>query len=91
MVDRALAQAGLPNADEVYAKQGIDLAENFEDAHFLNGFGHADGRFHFYADWQALGDRDGRLPVLPDHADLIDQADADHPFRLVDRTPPAPS
>lgn len=83
MVDRALAQAGLPSADEVHAAQGIDLADGFEEAHFLNGFGHADRRFHFYADWQALGDREKRLPVLPDHAELIDQADADHPFRLV--------
>lgn len=83
MVDKALKAAELPSADEVHARQGIDLAESFEDAHFLNGFGHADGRFHFYADWHALGDHERQLPVLPDHAELIDSADATHPFRLV--------
>jgi len=83
MVDKALQKGGLPGADEVHKREGVDLGEPFEDAHFLNGFGHADGRFHFYADWQALGDGEKRLPVLPDHAELIDAADTRHPFRLV--------
>lgn len=83
MVDKALQEGGLPGADEVHQQEGVDLAQPFEDAHFLNGFGHADGRFHFYADWQALGDTEKCLPVLPDHAELIDAADAQHPFRLV--------
>lgn len=83
LVDQALQGGGLPSADEIHRRQGIDCSLPFETAHFLDGFGHADKRFHFRADWQALGDREGRLPSLPDHVALIDGADAEHPFRLV--------
>jgi len=82
-VDKALKNGGLPSADELHEMQGLDLAQSFEDSHFLSGFGHADGRFHFYADWRAMGDSEGKLPVKPDHANLIDNPDQQHPFRLV--------
>ncbi|GGB88482.1 dehydrogenase [Marinobacterium zhoushanense] len=83
LVDKALQSGGLPSADEIHRAEGLDCALDFESAHFLNGFGHADKRFHFYADWAALGEQGDRLPVLPDHAELIDAADDSHPFRLV--------
>ena len=83
LLNQALKHSSLPSAEEIHAQEGIDLAESFADAHFLNGFGHADGRFHFFADWQSLGDAEGKLPSLPDHAELIEAADCDHPFRLV--------
>ncbi|WP_010321643.1 molybdopterin-dependent oxidoreductase [Marinobacterium stanieri] len=83
LVDQALAKGDLPSADEIHQQQGLDCALDFDTAHFLDGFGHADKRFHFKADWVALGDSEGRLPSLPDHAPLIDNADDDHPFRLV--------
>jgi len=83
LVDRALKSGGLPSADEIHRMGGLDCALDFDTAHFLDGFGHADGRFHFYADWPALGELGERLPVLPDHAELIDAADEEHPFRLV--------
>ncbi len=83
IVDRALASGDLPGAEALHRQQGLDCAESFEQSHFLNGFGHADGRFHFYADWPALGPRGFQLPVLPDHSELIDAADQEHPFRLV--------
>jgi anaerobic selenocysteine-containing dehydrogenase len=83
LVDQALEGSGLPSADEIHRRQGVDCGLPFETAHFLDGFGHADKRFHFRADWRALGDADGCLPELPDHVSLIDSADADHPFRLV--------
>jgi len=83
LVDKALANSGLPTADEIHQMDGLNCALEFETAHFLDGFGHADKRFHFYADWQAQGDQGHRLPTLPDHAELIDAADDAHPFRLV--------
>jgi anaerobic selenocysteine-containing dehydrogenase len=55
----------------------------FRKAHFLDGFGHADGKFHFRADWRALGDRDGKLPPLPDWAPLTDLPTDERPLRLV--------
>ncbi len=83
LVDQALAKGRFPSADEIHQQQGVDCALDFETAHFLDGFGHADKRFHFKADWAALGDTAGLLPRLPDHAPLIDVIDAEHPFRLV--------
>ncbi len=72
----------------------IDLQPDFEAAHFIEGFGHADKKFHFRANWsgQAAPNRPPEsmglfgpvadLPEFPDHVDLIEVADAEHPFRL---------
>jgi anaerobic selenocysteine-containing dehydrogenase len=89
IIDRSLALSDLPGADEILAKGGHDMALPFETAHFLDGFGHADKRFHFAADWAAMGPHHQKLPALPDHAAVIDAADAEHPFRMV--APPARS
>ena len=55
----------------------------FEDAHFLNGFPSASGKFHFAADWAAIGHKGAPLPRFPDHADVIDKATDEKPFRMV--------
>jgi anaerobic selenocysteine-containing dehydrogenase len=89
IIDATLARSGLPDATTIYEKGGHDLALPFERAHFLDGFGHADKRFHFAADWAALGPNHHSLPALPDHAAVIDRTDAERPFRLV--VPPARS
>lgn len=82
MIDQVLAASDLPGADELYALGGLDCAKVFEDAHFLSGFGHEDGRFRFAPDWGVPG-----MPELPDHFAVTDEADAEHPFRLI--TPPS--
>jgi anaerobic selenocysteine-containing dehydrogenase len=51
--------------------------------HFLNGFGHADRRFHFRPDWAAFGRDFAAMPALPGHNPGYDQADGERPFRLV--------
>jgi anaerobic selenocysteine-containing dehydrogenase len=89
IIDRTLALSGLPDAATIHAKGGHDLALPFETAHFLDGFGHADKRFHFEADWRAIGPNHQGLSALPDHVPVIDRADAEHPFRMV--APPARS
>ena len=56
----------------------------FETAHFLDGFAWPDKKFHFKPDWAAFGGRAARrCRCLPDHFDVIDNATADKPFRLV--------
>jgi len=78
-----------------------DVQPPFEEAHFLNGFGHSDGKFRFRPDWTGtpapgkppksvglMGEID-RLPTFPDHVELIEVPDAEHPFRLA--TSPARS
>jgi anaerobic selenocysteine-containing dehydrogenase len=89
IIDRSLIKSGLPDAATIYAKGGHDLAPSFEGAHFLNGFGHADRRFHFRARWNEIGPMHRGLPALPDHVAVIDAATAEHPFRMI--APPARS
>lgn len=82
---------------EVLEKEGfIDTDPPFERAHYLQGFGHRDGKFHFAPNWQKvpLGN-DGlmgpwqSMPRFPDHWTVIEAADEAHPFRMV--TAPARS
>jgi anaerobic selenocysteine-containing dehydrogenase len=55
----------------------------FEEMHFLTGFGHADKRFHFRADWAACGRDFAAMPALPGYSEAYDRADEERPFRLV--------
>ncbi|SDB48258.1 molybdopterin-containing oxidoreductase family protein [Belnapia rosea] len=83
LADATLRASGYPGAEALTERRWVDIQVPFERAHFLDGFGHADGRFRFRADWAALGDAEGRLPPLPDHLPLEDAATAERPFRLV--------
>ena len=65
--------SGLPDAAAIHAQGGHDMALPFADSHFLTGFGHADKRFHFRADWAAIGPDHEALPALPDHVAAIDR------------------
>lgn len=64
-----------------------DLQPDFRTAHYLDGFAHADKKFHFKADWAhppfglMMGEYD-MMPSLPDHWAVIEHADQAHPFRL---------
>jgi anaerobic selenocysteine-containing dehydrogenase len=93
-IDIMLARRGL-SFEALKAQRWVDLQPPFEEAHFLNGFGHPDGKYRFKPEWvggfapnrppkvmgKAFGPYD-RLPQFPDHVDLIEVADAEHPFRL---------
>ncbi|MDY0883793.1 molybdopterin oxidoreductase family protein [Dongia soli] len=83
LIDETLKVSGWPSADSLYEKHWQDCALSSEEMRFRDGFGHADGKFHFKADWSAIGPQGKALSSLPDFAAVIDQADADHPFRLV--------
>ena len=77
------SRSGLPGADRIHQEHWYDCALDFKSAHYLDGFAHADGRFHFRPRWSELGLDHDQLPAMPDHYDVIDNADARHPFRLV--------
>ena len=83
VIDRILSDSGRPDAATIHAAGGLDCHRPFAEAHFVDGFGHADGRFRFAPDWSAHGERHARMPTFPDHLDVIDRPDAAHPFRLV--------
>ena len=83
MIDKTLEASGLPDAETAYRMRWVDCALSWEEMHFLNGFGHADKKFHFKADWAACGQEHARMSPFPDHIAVIDEATEEHPFRLV--------
>ena len=83
IIDATLRASGWPGAEEVLQRRWIDAQPPFEDAHFLTGFGHADKKFHFAADWSRIGPHHQGMPSLPDHMAIIDESTRERPFRLV--------
>ncbi|NVK36188.1 MAG: molybdopterin oxidoreductase family protein [Rhodobacteraceae bacterium] len=100
MLRNSGGEGGLGTLQELEEKRWLDRQPDFRASHFLDGFGHADGKFHFKPDWgrsaspnkPADGETFGpwsTMPQLPDQWDSIERATPDHPFRLV--TAPARS
>ena len=53
LIDKTLTASGWPGLDVLERERWIDCQPDFETAHYVNGFGHADGKFHFSPDWKA--------------------------------------
>jgi anaerobic selenocysteine-containing dehydrogenase len=83
IVDATLRASGWPGAAEVLERRWLDVQPDFRTAHFLDGFGHPDGKFHFAPDWARIGPNHASMPALPDHMEAIDESSAERPFRLV--------
>ena len=90
IIDWTLENSGWGTLDELRRQNWIDCQPDFDEAHFIKGFGHADGKFHFSTDWSKFALNEfgpsklpSPLPELPDHWDGIEGANADCPFRLV--------
>ena len=83
LIDRVLRDSGMPGAEEMKHRRLHDIDADFETAHFLHGFPQPDGKFHFRVDWASLGSEGPALSELPDFADIIDETDTEHPFRLI--------
>ncbi len=91
IIDVTLKESNRRGVDELDAENWFDVALSFEESHFIKGFAHADGKYHFKADWKqaasvistmgVLGDV-SKLPVFPDHVAVTEQATDEHPFRL---------
>lgn len=93
-VDWILRKGGFGGFDDHVGAPHIDCQPDFDTAHYVKGFGYPDGRFRFAPDWtKVAAENDGpkgpwqRLPRLPDHWDVLEAVDDEHPFKLV--TPPA--
>ncbi len=88
MIDQTLRDSGWGDLEHLEREHWIDCQPEFRDAHYLNGFAHTNGRFHFSPDWDALvphgfGPSDTVMPALPDHWNVIEEADSEMPYRLV--------
>jgi len=83
LIDRTLRLSGLPGVADFPEGGSLDCCLPFAAGHFLDGFAHADKKFHFRADWRALGPEHAQLPPFPDHVAVTDEGDAERPFRLI--------
>lgn len=88
-IDLMLQRSGWGTIEALEENRWIDCQSDFETAHFLNGFGHADKKFHFRVDWTSVDSENfgavgpfAAMPEFPDHWASIESADAEHPFRL---------
>jgi anaerobic selenocysteine-containing dehydrogenase len=89
LIDETLQTSGWGTLDDLEVAKWIDCQPNFETAHYLNGFAHPDGKFHFAPDWTGvkmvnagpMGPH-AEMPKLPDFWEVIEKTDAQHPFRL---------
>jgi anaerobic selenocysteine-containing dehydrogenase len=83
LIDRTLEISGLPDVESFPDGGRLECCPPFATGHFLDGFAHADRKFHFRADWRAIGPEYARLPAFPDHVEAIDDGDPERPFRLI--------
>jgi len=89
LIDATLRRSGHGGIEALEADLWRDVQPDFRTSHYLDGFAHADGKFHFKADWGRvpLGNAGlmgawDKMPSLPDHWTSIEEADEAHPFRL---------
>ena len=89
LIDATLQKSGWGTLAELEAKRWIDCQPDFAAAHYLDGFGYPDRKFRFKPDWPNVPFRRWHrthqsppIPQFPDHWDVIEEADAEHPFRL---------
>jgi anaerobic selenocysteine-containing dehydrogenase len=89
LIDATLQRSGHGGIEALEADLWRDIQPDFRTSHYLDGFAHTDGKFHFKADWAhvpvghagVMGPWD-QMPSLPDHWTSIEEADQAHPFRL---------
>lgn len=89
LIDWTLRNSGWGTLENLEAKRWIDCQPDFAQAHYANGFAWPDGKFRFKPDWPNVPFRAPyhsgpyrQMPAMPDHWAVIEDADADHPFRL---------
>jgi len=89
IIDESLRISHRGTLAELESARWLDCQPPFDKAHFLEGFAHPDGKFHFQADWPNVPfDNEGlcgpwaSLPALPDHWAINEAADEAHPFKL---------
>jgi len=87
---KTLENSGWRNLEALEREHWFDCQPDFDTAHYINGFGHGDGKFKFKPDWDTLAPRMSGgmgpvedMPHFPDYWDVTEKADDDHPFRLV--------
>jgi len=82
LVDSILQTSNRGTLQDFNRDHWIECQPSFEESHFINGFGHADGKFHFKPDWKnvpwgappenvGLQGPVNAMPEFPDQWDVI--------------------
>ncbi|NIX77213.1 molybdopterin-containing oxidoreductase family protein [Microvirga terricola] len=89
IIDWTLQNSGWGTLENLERQIHVDAQPSFEEAHYLNGFGYPDGKFRFKPDWTKVPNKNNgpmgpwaKMPSLPDHWPVIEEATEDYPFRL---------
>jgi anaerobic selenocysteine-containing dehydrogenase len=89
LIDHTLQKSGWGTLERLERDKWIDCQPDFDTAHYVKGFAYPDGKFRFKPDWPNVPFRSAYrsgpiadMPKLPDHWTIIEEADAQHPFRL---------
>ncbi|MGH6674852.1 MAG: molybdopterin-containing oxidoreductase family protein [Xanthobacteraceae bacterium] len=90
LIDATLQNSGWGTLADIEKNRWIDCQPDFRSAHYLDGFAHTDKKFHFKPDWTNVPfgrwhrnvPRPAPIPALPDHWEVIEEANDAHPFRL---------
>ena len=69
--------------DKLAADNWLDCALPFATAHYLDGFGHTDGKFHFRHGWHEIPRSKVKLSGFPDHVAITDAVAGERQWRLV--------
>lgn len=95
-IDWMLQAKGRGTVEELEEARFLDVQPDFATAHYVKGFNWPDGKFRLKPDWaRSRFTSPGKfgpyrdMPEWPDHWAVIEEANADYPFRLV--TAPARS
>ena len=90
IIDETLVKSHRPDLKVLDEKNWVDTRDDFETSHYVKGFGHPDGKYHFKPDWKKasflsptgqLGPYEN-LPEFPDYYTAIETANKEFPFRL---------
>ena len=91
IIDETLKASKRRSLDDLDTENWFDVQPDFDTAHFINGFGHPDGKFRFKPDWKQAGrvlSNMGPLgpfeamPAWPDHWAVTERTSEETPFRL---------
>ncbi|HTM79202.1 MAG TPA: molybdopterin-dependent oxidoreductase, partial [Devosia sp.] len=90
LVQETFRRSGYGELDRIEQTGFIDRERPDAEARFADGFAWPDKRFRFEANWQGAADKrsylwncdPADLPRFADHWDIIEHADAEHPFKL---------
>jgi anaerobic selenocysteine-containing dehydrogenase len=89
LIDWTLRHSGWGTLAELEPRRWIDCQPDFATSHYVDGFAWPDGKFRFKVDWPNVPFRNplpvgpvDAMPSFPDHWEVIEEVDVEHPFRL---------